>query len=45
MPDIRCLLDPAGYAGYPAKGKIRPDNPALPDIRSNPSNFFTFPTI
>ena len=42
---------PAGYpasagriirhAGYPAKGKIRPDNPALPDIRPNPNLKFT----
>ena len=28
------------HAGYPAKWKIRPDDPALPDIRPNP-NFYT----
>ena len=27
------------HAGYPAKWKIRPDNPALPDIRPNPKNY------
>ena len=42
------IQNPAGYpatagriirhAGYPAKWKIRPDNPALPDIRPNPNN-------
>ena len=26
MPDIRRLPDPAGYVGYPAKCKIRPNN-------------------
>ena len=49
LPDMSVIrqLPDAGYpatvgriirhAGYPAKLKIRPDNPALPDIRPDPN--------